>query len=93
MMRSFQCKGWREGTPNVHLYTTRIAFTQTHDLHVGQSVCGAALPSPLQFTSPPIPETCITQIVPFSQDVQRKSVFNLWAIYNGNRPYKMYTNV
>ena len=29
----------------------------------------------------------------FSKMFPRKSVFNLWAIYNGNRPYKMYTNV
>lgn len=30
--------------------------------------------------------------VPFLKMLPRKSAFNLWAIYNGNRPYKMYTN-
>lgn len=73
-------------------HTTQVALTQTHDLHVGESALGPARP-------PSHPRHLQYQkhgslgSFPFFKMFPGKSVFNLWAIYNGNRPYKMYTNV
>lgn len=79
----------------IHSHTTRVALAQTRDLGDEESARGAALPLPAHVTSNTrnTYHSDLFLLFFFLKIFPRKSVFNLWAIYNGNRPYKIYTNV
>lgn len=84
----------REGTLRIRSHTTQVALTQTPDPRVGESAHPAKRPLRAHVASNRRNMYRSDLFLFFHPKMfPRKSVFNLWAIYNGNRPYKMYTNV
>lgn len=89
----------RGGRRRARSHTTQVAFTQTPDRPVGEPARRGrpppSHPRHLQYQKHGSlgPSPFFLLLLPLKKMFPRKSVFNLWAIYNGNRPYKMYTSV